>query len=282
MKEGYIHLFEDLERLISRPIPNFKEIESELEKIPPAAIALKIQDDVAFTFLLDYYFRYIDPKIVKKILQNPMFTPEALAELFYCQIASIYKSILNKKEKPELFSSYWKTLSSVEYAILFKYVLAKTTNLEIIKPLFQKLDLVHLKLMTSSGEIKSEKILSFFKKLGSEMQKIVAKDMNIYDYAFDLAVDNSDQEFLTFLEEYTALFVQIRLASHFVEEVEDLTMKKGKNLPFTEIHRICGNIPLDSLKVALEIFQDKGWISENENKSIDEHYRKPAIFSLKK
>ncbi|MBE7413554.1 MAG: hypothetical protein L6Q54_05940 [Leptospiraceae bacterium] len=276
MKDNYNHLFEGFEQLISSPVPNFKKIESEIEKIPPAAISMKIQEDVAFTFLLDYYFRYIDSKIVKKILQNPMFTPEALAELFYCQIASIYKSVLNKKEKPELFSSYWKILSNAEYAILFKYVLSKTTNLDIAKPLLQKIDLVHLKLMTSNGEIKSEKILSLFKKLGNELQKVIAKDMNIYDFIFDLAVDNSDQEFLSFLEEYTTLFVQIRLASSFVEDVENLVKKQGRNLSYTEIHQICSNIPPDSLKVALQIFQDKGWITESENKSIDEHYLKSS------
>ena len=53
--------------------------------------------------------------------------------------------------------------------------------------------------------------------------------MNIYDYAFDLAVANSDDDFLAFLDEYTVVFVQLRLVSSFVDEIEKQKQKQRKN-----------------------------------------------------
>ena len=56
--------------------------------------------------------------------------------------------------------------------------------------------------------------------------------MNIYDYAFDLAVANSDADFLAFLDEYTVVFVQLRLVSSFVDEIEsEINQNAGHNLP---------------------------------------------------
>ncbi|MCE9502047.1 MAG: hypothetical protein K8R21_16315 [Leptospira sp.] len=272
MAEKNRDLFANLDRLMARAVPNFKDIEEELEKIPPAAISLEIEKDVGFTYLIDYYFRYIDIRVVKKILQNPFFTHEALVELFYCQITAIQKSILMKKERPDLFSSYWKLLSHAEYAIIFKNIIKRTSNLDVAKTLLQKVDLLHLRLLTKSGEIKSDKILDLFKKFGPEIKKLVAHDFHLYDFAFELALDNSDDEFLAFLEEYTNLFVQIRLASNFVEDIELQIKNSGKKLSYSELHKLCSNIPRDSLRITLEIFQDKGWISENENKSIDSFY----------
>ena len=266
--QHYIILDEEL----IRPIPNFRNIEEAISNIPPAILSMAILEDVGFTYLIDYYLRHMDVQIVKKILQNPMFSHDALVELFYCQVTAYHKAILQKKPLPEMVSSYWTTLSKAEYAILFKNLISRTSSIQVTKTILSKVDLVYLRMMTSSGSLKSDRVLNFLKKLGPEIQKLAAQDMNIYDYAFDLAVANSDDDFLAFLDEYTVVFVQLRLVSSFVEEIEaEMKRNSGNKLPYFQILQISANIPMDCLKLSLEVFQERGWINANENKAIQEY-----------
>lgn len=264
--------FKALDEELMRPIPNFKKVEEAISNIPPAILSMAILDDVGFTYLIDYYLRHMDIQIVKKILQNPMFSHDALIELFYCQVTAYHKAILQKKPLPELVSSYWTTLSKAEYAIIFKNLVVRTSSIQVTKTILSKVDLVYIRMMTSSGSIKSDKILNFFKKLGPEIQKLAAQDMNIYDYAFDLAVSNSDDDFLAFLDEYTVVFVQLRLVSSFVDEIEnEIKKNQGQKLQYFQILQIATHIPRDCLKISLGVFQEKGWISANESKAIEEY-----------
>jgi hypothetical protein len=264
--------YKALDEELTRPIPNFKRIEEAISNIPPAILSMAILEDVGFTYLIDYYLRHMDLQIVKKILQNPMFSHDALVELFYCQVTAYHKAILQKRPLPEMVSSYWTTLSKAEYAILFKNLISRTSSIQVTKTILSKVDLVYLRMMTSSGSIKSERILDFFRKLGPEIQKFAAQDLNIYDYAFDLAVANSDDEFLAFLDEYTVVFVQLRLVSSFVDEIEsEIKKNQGHKLPYFQMLQISTHIPEDCLKISLEVFQEKGWINANENKAIQEY-----------
>lgn len=264
--------FMELDRALTRPIPNFKDIEDSLYEVPPVLIASAIIEDVGFTYLLDYYLRYMSKNTVQKILQNPMFYHEALMELFYCQVTAYHKAILQKKPPPELISSYWTFLSRVEYAILFKHLLIQTKDTDATKTLLRKVDLVHLKMMTSSGSVPSIKILEFFKRLGPEIQKIAAQDMQIYDFVFELATNNSDEDYLSYLEEYTTIFVQLRVASFFSEEIEREAKANHRTLTYVEILEKCANVPADTLPIVLEVFSEKGWISEQEKVAIKEYY----------
>jgi hypothetical protein len=261
-----------LDEELMRPIPNFKNIEEAISNIPPAILSMAILEDVGFTYLIDYYLRHMDVQIVKKILQNPMFSHDALVELFYCQVTAYHKAILQKKPLPDMVSSYWTTLSKAEYAILFKNLISRTSSIQVTKTILAKVDLVYLRMMTSSGSLKSDRVLNFLKKLGPEIQKLAAQDMNIYDYAFDLAVANSDADFLAFLDEYTVVFVQLRLVSSFVDEIEsEIKKNAGHKLPYFQILQISTHIPTDCLKLSLEVFQERGWINANENKAIQEY-----------
>ena len=261
-----------LDEELMRPIPNFKNIEEAISNIPPAILSMAILEDVGFTYLIDYYLRHMDVQIVKKILQNPMFSHDALVELFYCQVTAYHKAILQKKPLPEMVSSYWTTLSKAEYAILFKNLISRTSSIQVTKTILAKVDLVYLRMMTSSGSLKSDRVLNFLKKLGPEIQKLAAQDMNIYDYAFDLAVANSDADFLAFLDEYTVVFVQLRLVSSFVDEIEsEIKKNAGHKLPYFQILQISTHIPTDCLKLSLEVFLERGWINANENKAIQEY-----------
>jgi hypothetical protein len=261
-----------LKTYVYESVPKLKKIEQELDYVHPASLSLEIETDVGFAYMMDYYFRIIDPLVVKKILQNPLFSQKALTELFYCQITAIHKSKLLNRPKPELISSYWKLLSKAQYAILLKSTIQRTWNLEPAKNLLGRVDLVHIKMLTGSGGVESTKILQLFKSLGSDIKKVFSEDMNIYDYAFGLAVDESDMEFLNFLEEYTMLFVQLRIASGFAEDMEKWIQKNKKNPSYTDLHYFFANVPPDSLQVTAEIFLDKGWITPQESVRILETY----------
>lgn len=269
--ENFLELNEEINKII----PNFLNIEKAIEKTSPAILSIAILEDVGFTYLLDYYLRHINPKTVKSILQNPMFSHEAMLELFYCQVTAFDKAFIQKKPLPDLFSSYWSELSKAEYAILFKNLMKKKTHVPVLKKIFEKIDLVYVRMMINSGALKSNLILEFFKGLGNDIQKFVANDIQLYDFAFGLALNNSDDQFLAFLEDYTVVFVQLRLVASFVDEVE-LEMKKneGKPLSYVKLTEICSHIPTDCLNVTLDIFKDKKWVTENEKKSIQEFFNK--------
>ncbi|MCC5813153.1 MAG: hypothetical protein JJT78_00220 [Leptospira sp.] len=259
--------------LVYAPVPQFKEIEKALDAIHPATLSLEIEKDVGFAYMMDYYFRVINSLIVKKILQNPLFTESALIELFYCQITSMHKAKLLGNPVPELISSYWKLLSKAQYAILLKNTIRKTWNLEPAKELLGRIDLIHIKMLTGSGGVESKKFLDLFKALGKDIKKVFSEDMNFYDYAFSLAVQESDAEFLAFLEEYTMLFVQLRIASGFADEMaKKVEQNNGTKLDYSEIHQFFSHVPPDSLQVTLEIFLDKSWITAQEKNLILESY----------
>jgi hypothetical protein len=130
--------YKALDEELTRPIPNFKRIEEAISNIPPAILSMAILEDVGFTYLIDYYLRHMDLQIVKKILQNPMFSHDALVELFYCQVTAYHKAILQKKPLPEMVSSYWTTLSKAEYAILFKNLISRTSSINVTKTILSK------------------------------------------------------------------------------------------------------------------------------------------------
>ena len=265
--------FLELDRELTRPIPNFKAINEALEKVPPFVISNAVLNDVEFTYLLDYYLKYMEKSTVQKILQNPLFATEALMELFYCQITAYHKAILQKKPAPDLISSYWTYLSKAEYAVLFRSLL-ETSDTDAISIMMTKVDIVHLKMLAKSGSEISDRMLSFFKKMGSGIKDMAAKDMSIYDFAFNLAVDKSDMEFLAIMEEYASVFVQLRVVSFFVEEVEKEIKLKGISPNYFYFMELSNAIPKDTLKLTVDAFIEKKWITDSEGKTLVDYFIK--------
>jgi|JI8StandDraft_1071087.scaffolds.fasta_scaffold00203_21 hypothetical protein len=263
---------QSLKDLLYESVPKLKLIQVALSEIHPGILAVEIEKDVGFAYFMDYYFKLLDKFTIRAIFQHPSFSQEALTELFYCQITAIHKAKLLNKPIPELFSSYWSYLSKPQYAALLKNTLSRTWNLEPAKALLSRIDLVHIKMLTKSGTIDEMNILNLFKSLGSDIKKVFSEDINLYDYAFGLAADASDIEFLNFLESYTMLFVQLRIASSFVIEIEKLMETKGEKLSFPELFKFFANVPKDTIEVCLEIFSDKGWLSKNESEKIFNSY----------
>jgi hypothetical protein len=266
--------FLELLEEINKPIPNFKQIDQALSRVPPIIVSDAILDDVHFAYTIDYYLRYSSESTVKKILQNAFFSQSALIELFSVQMNTYHKAIIQEKKQMELLSSYWNYLTKAEYAVLFKNLLSQSNDIETIKDLLPKVDVLLLRIMTSTGSMPNERMLNFFKKIGDDIQKLAAKDMNLYDYAYDLANDLSDKEFLNYLDNYTNVFVQLRVVSGFVESVENIVRDSGNPPSYVEFMELCSTIPHDSLQAALEIFQEKNWLSSNEAISISDAYSK--------
>ena len=46
-------------------------------------------------YLIDYYLRHMDYKSLK-IFKNPMFSHDALVELFYCQVTAYHKQFFKR------------------------------------------------------------------------------------------------------------------------------------------------------------------------------------------
>ena len=266
--------FLELLQELDKPVPNFKQIDLLLSLVPPIILSDAILDDIHFAYTIDYYLRYSSESTVKKILQNAFFSQSALIELFSVQMNTYHKAILQEKKPVELLSSYWNYLSRAEYAVLFKNLISQSSDIEMIKDLLPKVDIVLLRIMTSSGSMPNEKMLNFFKKIGADIQKLAAKDMNLYDYAYDLANDFSDKEFLKYLDNYTNVFVQLRVVSGFVESVETIVKESGNPPSYVEFMELCSTIPHDSLVAALQIFQERNYLSSNEASSISDAYLK--------
>ncbi|MDZ4725435.1 MAG: hypothetical protein SH817_04720 [Leptospira sp.] len=270
--EDHNQKLKELFSLVYDNVPKLKLIENVLSDIHPAVLSNEIEKDVGFAYLMDYYLRFMDESLIKKILQNPLFSSKALSELFYCQITSIHKAKLLNRPIPELFSSYWKYLSKPQYAVLLKNAISRTWNLEPAKGLLSRIDLVHIKMLTLSGAVNQDEILNLFKSLGNDLTKVFSEDVNLYDYAFSLAVDKSDTEFLNFLESYTMVFVKLRIASSFVSEIEKSMTKKGGKLSYVELYHFATNIPSDTIDVCLEIFKEKEWLTQSEADQISKSF----------
>ena len=266
--------FKDLTKEMYKPIPNFKKVEEVLLEVPPILISEAILDDIGFTYTLDYFLRYVSESTVKKIFRNSLFQQEALVELFSVQINSFHKAHILNQPVPELLSSYWTYLSKQETAILFKYLLLQSADTDSLSSMISKVDIFLLKLMTKTGSVPGEKMLDFFKKMGTDIQKLAAKDMNFYDYAYNLAQDLSDQEFLEYLEKYSSIFVKLRVASGYIESIE-LKIKQSHSVPsYLEFMDLVTGIPQDSLHVVLVAFVEKKWLSQNEVNSLEDHFNK--------
>ncbi|MCB1142673.1 MAG: hypothetical protein H7A24_04460 [Leptospiraceae bacterium] len=261
-----------LDNEMSSLIPNFQKVEEALNKTPPILVSNAILEDVGFTYLLDYYLKYASENTVKRLFQNPMFSREALMELFNCQVTKYHKAVLTNLDPPDLFSNYWAFLSKAELAILFKELLNQTRDTDAIRQIIERMDVSFLKLMTSAGTVSSQRVLNFLKEIGNDFQKLVAKDMDLYEYAVELAEKESDQEFLAFIENYTAVFVQLRVASFFIKDIESKISQTGQIPSYMEFISICVDIPMDTLGLALELFHEKKWVSQNEVESIFEFY----------
>jgi len=272
-----------LQALIYESVPKFKEIDKAIQEVHPAILSLEIEKDVGFAYMMDYYFRFMNPVTVRAIFSHPLFTEKALQELFYCHITSIHKAILQKKPVPDLISSYWKNLTKAEYAILFQNTLQRTFSLKPAIELIQKIDLVHVKILTQSGKVPSQTVLKLFKEMGSNLKKLFSEDLNFYDYVFNLAAKESDLDFLQILEEYAVLFVQLRIAGSFVQEMEADLSKNGKTKPtYPELHRFFAQVPVDSLEITLEIFHEKGWVTAQEKDLILESFLKKNLKKVSK
>lgn len=165
--------------------------------------------------------------------------------------------------------TYWSYLSKTEYAILFQKLINRPSSFHITRLLFDKINIGTIKLMISMGTLKSDKMLGFFKELGSSLKELAAKDIQYYDLAHHLASINNDDDYILFLEEYTSVFVQLRIASFLVEDVESKMKEKG-TLSFNDFAELCMNVPIDTLPICLDIFVDKKWITSFEKISLRE------------
>jgi hypothetical protein len=258
--------FKNLDNEITKIIPNFQSIELALNNTSPLIISNAIIDDIGFTYLIDYYFNYVSNSTVLKIIQNPFFERNALIELFSIRITSFHKSILLNQEQKEIISGYWTLLSKAEIASLFLEIF-KSTDFETVKNLIPKIDFSHIKLMTKTGTLSSKLVLKFFNTIGDELHHLAAHNIELYEYALQVAQKENDNKLIERLEDLTGFFVQLRIASYFVEHIQN-KLKNNEKLVYMDIVNLSKEIPSDSLETTLNVFKEKKWITEDELQSI--------------
>lgn len=139
-----------------------------------------------------------------------------------------------------------------------------------MKTIIQNVDLVHLKMIASANNHSAKKILDLFKEIGDGIHRMISRDFNIYHYAFELATEFSDEEFISFLEEYSNLFVQLRIGAMTIAEMEKLY---GKEKPaYNHILKFSSEVPKDSLHMTLLLMTEKGWLTKEEAENIAKYF----------
>ena len=261
---------ESLVKLYDSPIPSFRKIEKEIELLSPALLAARITSDAGFAWLTDYYFRVIDQDIVKRILQDPGFTHEALYELFNCQITMIHKDNLMTGKTGEVISSYFSLLSRAHYSLLFKYLVTRTKDIETAISILSHIDLVHLKLISASDNSISAKILALMKHMGADLKNIIFRDLDIYDFALNLAEKHQDRDFLAFLEEYSDIFIHLKITASIIEEIENTASQKQPE--YHEILEAMTIVPQDSIGMALSVCIKRNWLTEEQARNMEKYF----------
>ena len=208
-----------------------------------------------------------------------MFSFEALTELFHCQITHVHKAYILKQKPPEILSHYWKLLPRSHYAVLLKNLLESAGKNEGIGSVMKNVDLVHLKMIGSKSEQLSKKILEILRQSGSDIKEMISKDINIYTYLFELAIQFSDEDLIVFLENYSNLFVQMRIASTTIDELEKLFGEKKPK--YTEVISLIQDIPRDSMEVTLKMLVKKNWVTEKESEYIQKFFKEKKQMSNK-
>jgi len=248
--------------LLNQQMPSLKKIENELRVVEPSVITELIRNEPECVFILDYYFRLFDPAIGARIVGHPDLDLNALIEMFNCQVIRYYRAHLNLEDYGtayySLLESFWKDIGREKMLLLFQNLIksGESNRLSAVM-LLQNMDLGDLKFLQKS---QSKGLLDFFKKI-QNLDNFLVSNLDLYDYVYRLALDSDDVEYLRFLDEYTNLAVQLRIAHNFANEAEAHIDSEGK-IVFKNLIELIQDVPVESQNLTLEILQRRGFITE--------------------
>ena len=253
-----------LYHLLGLSIPPLARMEAELKTISPELVSDLIRAEPDTVFLLDYYFRLMDPSIAARILGHADFHTAAALDLFNCQMIRYYRQNLDSEKHDAAYASltesYWRVVPKEKLTELFRNLLTTgKSNHAAALMVLQNMDMDNLIYLQQKPEFRSEAMLEFFKELGGDIKKLIVDNVNIYDFVYRLAADLNDNDYLAFLEEFTLFMIQIRIARSMTDEAHALQNNQGK-ISLSDLVQLLQHIPDNSREMTLQLMQQENLI----------------------
>lgn len=252
--------------MINQSFPPIHSIEHELRDIDPTIISTMIRSEPETVFLVDYYFRLLDPTIGGRLLSDASFEVETLGELFNCQVIRYYRRNLDAPNYDESYASiiesYWKFVSRERLIELFRFMIVSGRSAAFSAVLMlENLDTENLQLLRSLQEMKNTAILEVFKGLGKGVTKMISSNLDLFDFIYRLASDMNDLDYLKFLDDYTNIIVQLRIAQSMADVAKSRIDSSGK-IPLKSLVELIREVPVTSMEVTLQLLKQRNLIDE--------------------
>ena len=196
-----------LYQLLGQKLPPVHQIEQELKSIDSAVVSDMIAAEPEIVFLIDYYFRLLDSKVGARIVSAENFAVTAALELFNCQILRYQRSHLGGADNYDLayasmLESYWREVDKEKLSNVFQELLSLGKNNHFAALLIlQQMNLDNLIFMQKDKNFRSPAMLTLFKNLGGDVQKLISENLDLFDFVYRLASDLDDRDYLAFLDE---------------------------------------------------------------------------------
>jgi hypothetical protein len=251
-----------LYQLLGQKLPPIHQIEQELKAIEPAVVAEMITSEPEIVFIIDYYFRLLDPKVGARIVSAESFAVTAALELFNCQILRYQRSHLGGEEGYDfayasMLESYWREVDNTKLTLVFQELLDLGKNNHFAALLIlQQMNLDNLIFMQANPNFRSPAMLTLFKNLGGNVQKLISENLDLFDFVYRLASDLEDADYLAFLDEFTGFVMEIRIGRTLADDAAQHLDEFGK-VPLNTVVHLLEGIPDESRKITLEIMRQR-------------------------
>jgi hypothetical protein len=257
----------NLFQLLDATIPNLNDIEKELKSIEPEIISQILDENPESVYIFDYYFRLFSPEIGSRIINHEKFSIQHTIELFNCQLIRYYRVNLFTVDweikNESILKSYWTKVKRFKLVEIFKFLhKSGKVNQPYSILILKRLNHTNILELIKGKDIKSKALLDLFKNLGENIKDMIAEDFDLVPHIFALASELGDTQYLEFLDEYTMLTVQLRIAQSLLEEAEQYVDESGK-IAFPKLIEVVKNMPKDCLDLTLQMFEQKGYIDKN-------------------
>ncbi|MCR9141590.1 MAG: hypothetical protein NXI24_05000 [bacterium] len=254
-----------LYKLLGQKLPPIHQIEQELGTIDAGIVADMVASEPEIVFIVDYYFRLLDPKIGARIVSSESFAVGAALELFNCQILRYQRSHLAGEEGYDfayasMLESYWREVDNTKLTLIFQELLrlGKSNHFAAML-ILQQMNLDNLIFMQADANFRSPAMLALFKNLGGNVQKLISENLDLFDFVYRLASDLKDEDYLTFLDEFTGFVMEIRIGRTLADDAAQHLDEHGK-VPLNTVVHLLEGIPDESRRITLEIMRQRGHI----------------------
>lgn len=262
----------DLYAHLNSSLPPVQKIEHALAAMPPGDLSALLTNEPETVFIIDYYFRLFPKELAARLISHPDFSVDAAVELYNCQIIRHFRASLEKKLTDESYASiagsYWGLVGKEKLLEILRHQFTgKHSAYFSVLMLLQKLDASLLNALARDERIRSKATLEFFKAMGGGVRGVITSNLDMYDFLYKLARDLKDGEYTTFLDDYTRLVVQLRIAETVIQDLEQSRDASG-HVRLKALLDTLPSIPEEARRIALEMMRDRGLIDDATLKSV--------------